>query len=131
MKRKRRPHTGIVVSNDTGTPLGRSHLEGVRRSRRRSDRDTESKDKTTSQEVGVTLGGGLYNCAGHDEDSTSHHAGATAEAIANRAGEERTDHVTDGVNHEDAAKIQDTCEPEHTIRVNFADQVSINLHAGG
>jgi hypothetical protein len=34
--------------------------------------------------------------------------------IANRAREEGTDHVTNGVNHEDAVKEEGTCEPRHT-----------------
>lgn len=114
-------HTGIVVTNDTGTPLGRSQFKSICGSRRGSNRDAESEDKTTSQKVGVTLSGGLYDGTDHDEDSTGHHAGAATEAVANRASEERTDHVTDGVNHEDAATEEDACEPEYTIGMTLLD----------
>lgn len=114
-ERNKGPHTSIVVANDTGSPLGRSQLEGIGGSRRGSNRDTESKDKTTSQKVGVSLGGGLYDGTDHDEDSTSHHTSTTSEVVANRASEERADHVTDGVNHENAAKEENTCEPGYPI----------------
>lgn len=107
---ERDPLTGVVVANNTGSPLGRSQLKSVCGSRRGSNRDTKSKDETTSKEIGIGLGGGLDNSADHDEDGTCHHAGTTAKVIANGASKERADHVTDGVNHEDTIKGKNICE---------------------
>lgn len=84
--------------------MGRSQLEGVRRCRRGSNGNTKSKGKTASEEVGIGLGGRLDNGTHHDEQRTGHHTRATAKLVANETGEERADHVTDGVNHEDAIK---------------------------
>ena len=96
--------TGVVVTDDPGSPLGRSELKGVCGRRRSPDRDAKSKDETASEQVGIRLGGCLDNGSNHDEEGSRHHAGSTTPLVANQSGEERADHVADGIDHEDAKR---------------------------
>lgn len=98
--------TSVVVTDNAGTPLGRSELQGIRRGGRRADGHAKAQDKTAAEEVGVGPGSGLDGGADHDENGACHHADAATEAIADGAREEGANHVADGVNHKDAGLVR-------------------------
>lgn len=80
-------HTSVIITDNTGSPLGRGEFEGVSGSGGRSDRHTESEDKPSTQEVGIALGSSLDGSSDHDQNRSSHHAHSTAKVVADGTGE--------------------------------------------